>query len=78
MFLYMFQQVVSALSLKKIEPEDPIVVAPVKKTPLKRSTGHKKGLRFLSDMPDEDWGMPDCCLQKTAEVRIQSYNFFKI
>lgn len=24
--------------------------------------------RLLSDMPDEDWGIPDVCLQKTAEV----------
>ncbi|VDN21763.1 unnamed protein product [Gongylonema pulchrum] len=24
--------------------------------------------RILSDMPDEDWGIPDMCLQKTAEV----------
>jgi hypothetical protein len=25
--------------------------------------------KFLSEMPDEDWGIPDACLQKTAEVR---------
>lgn len=24
--------------------------------------------RLLNEMPDEDWGMPDICLQKTAEV----------
>ncbi|MFH4983397.1 hypothetical protein AB6A40_010106 [Gnathostoma spinigerum] len=24
--------------------------------------------RILADMPDEDWGIPDVCLQKTAEV----------
>ncbi|VDM64417.1 unnamed protein product [Angiostrongylus costaricensis] len=30
--------------------------------------GKRSVYRTLSDMPDEDWGVPDVCLQKTAEV----------
>ncbi|EYB90524.1 hypothetical protein Y032_0219g2479 [Ancylostoma ceylanicum] len=32
------------------------------------STGKRSAYRTLSEMPDEDWGVPDVCLQKTAEV----------
>ncbi|VDM40534.1 unnamed protein product [Toxocara canis] len=32
------------------------------------STQRRLNYRILSDMPDEDWGIPDVCLQKTAEV----------
>jgi hypothetical protein len=28
----------------------------------------RSNYRVLADMPDEDWGIPDVCLQKTAEV----------
>ncbi|KAI6244124.1 DIS3-like exonuclease 2 [Aphelenchoides fujianensis] len=28
----------------------------------------RANFRLLADMPDEDWGIPDICLQKTAEV----------
>lgn len=36
-----------------------------------QSSGVQKRLnyRVLSEFADEDWGMPDVCLQKTAEVR---------
>ncbi|KAE9420385.1 hypothetical protein Angca_009643, partial [Angiostrongylus cantonensis] len=32
------------------------------------ASGKRSVYRTLSDMPDEDWGVPDVCLQKTAEV----------
>ncbi|VDK53630.1 unnamed protein product [Anisakis simplex] len=32
------------------------------------SAQRRLNYRILSDMPDEDWGIPDVCLQKTAEV----------
>lgn len=32
------------------------------------SVQRRLNYRILSDMPDEDWGIPDICLQKTAEV----------
>uniref|UniRef100_A0A0R3RSF8 DIS3-like exonuclease 2 n=1 Tax=Elaeophora elaphi TaxID=1147741 RepID=A0A0R3RSF8_9BILA len=32
------------------------------------SMQRRSNYRILSDMPDEDWGIPDMCLQKTAEV----------
>lgn len=32
------------------------------------SVQRRSNYRILSDMPDEDWGIPDMCLQKTAEV----------
>lgn len=32
------------------------------------SVQRRSNYRILSDMPDEDWGIPDICLQKTAEV----------
>ncbi|PIO56990.1 hypothetical protein TELCIR_21609 [Teladorsagia circumcincta] len=32
------------------------------------SSGKRAAYRTLSEMPDEDWGVPDVCLQKTAEV----------
>uniref|UniRef100_A0A8R1Z4K2 DIS3-like exonuclease 2 n=1 Tax=Pristionchus pacificus TaxID=54126 RepID=A0A8R1Z4K2_PRIPA len=28
----------------------------------------RNNIKLLNEMPDEDWGMPDICLQKTAEV----------
>ncbi|GMT04291.1 hypothetical protein PENTCL1PPCAC_26465, partial [Pristionchus entomophagus] len=28
----------------------------------------RSNVKLLHEMPDEDWGMPDICLQKTAEV----------
>ncbi|GMT33113.1 hypothetical protein PFISCL1PPCAC_24410, partial [Pristionchus fissidentatus] len=28
----------------------------------------RNNIKLLHEMPDEDWGMPDICLQKTAEV----------
>ncbi|KAK6012818.1 RNB-like protein [Ostertagia ostertagi] len=31
------------------------------------SSGKRAAYRTLSEMPDEDWGVPDVCLQKTAE-----------
>uniref|UniRef100_A0A915DEC5 Ribonuclease II/R domain-containing protein n=1 Tax=Ditylenchus dipsaci TaxID=166011 RepID=A0A915DEC5_9BILA len=34
-----------------------------------QQAGHRRSnYRLLSDLPDDDWGMPDVCLQKTAEV----------
>ncbi|KAK6732123.1 hypothetical protein RB195_016481 [Necator americanus] len=38
------------------------------KRPQTTSTGKRSAYRTLSEMPDEDWGVPDVCLQKTAEV----------
>ncbi|KJH49197.1 RNB-like protein [Dictyocaulus viviparus] len=32
------------------------------------ANGKRSAYRTLSDMSDEDWGVPDVCLQKTAEV----------
>ncbi|KAJ1358732.1 hypothetical protein KIN20_017233 [Parelaphostrongylus tenuis] len=32
------------------------------------TSGKRSVYRTLSDMPGEDWGVPDVCLQKTAEV----------
>ncbi|VDO63770.1 unnamed protein product [Heligmosomoides polygyrus] len=32
------------------------------------TSGKRAAYRTLSEMPDEDWGVPDVCLQKTAEV----------
>uniref|UniRef100_A0A914WIJ6 Ribonuclease II/R domain-containing protein n=1 Tax=Plectus sambesii TaxID=2011161 RepID=A0A914WIJ6_9BILA len=35
----------------------------------KINQGARRGnYKLLSEMPDEDWGIPDACLQKTAEV----------
>lgn len=35
------------------------------------SVQRRSNYRILSDMPDEDWGIPDMCLQKTAEVTLK-------
>ncbi|KHJ92296.1 RNB-like protein [Oesophagostomum dentatum] len=43
------------------------ILAVPKRTPT-TSTGKRSAYRTLSEMPDEDWGVPDVCLQKTAEV----------
>lgn len=32
--------------------------------------------RLLADMSDEDWGIPDICLQKTAEVILFTNKFY--
>lgn len=38
------------------------------------TSGKRAAYRTLSEMPDEDWGVPDVCLQKTAEVCGFSYD----
>ncbi|VDM70642.1 unnamed protein product, partial [Strongylus vulgaris] len=44
--------------------ESPAVKQPNDKKPMKK----KASYRILSQLPLEDWGLPDSCLQKTAEV----------
>jgi hypothetical protein len=53
-------------------PPSPIQLNSTLSKELLQSVGRsqRRNYKFLADMPAEDWGMPDVCLQKTAEVLI--------
>ncbi|CAI4221259.1 unnamed protein product [Auanema sp. JU1783] len=64
------QEMITNLSIGRVA-DVPLSSSPRKPASSRKpanSVNRRTQCRMLQDMPPEDWGMPDFCLQKTAEV----------